>query len=392
MTVMMQTSEPHRAPAMRALTSERYAAFVRSRSAEEGSGYVSFLQCPSWAVVKEGWKSEYLGWFDGEGRQEGAALVLYRQLPGVRRYFAYIPEGPVMDWAAPDLGERLGLLLDHLWGAGAFAVRMGPPLAYRTWTAGTLKGAVGAGHRVGDVLPDLVDPLGASVADRLRAGGWQRCGEDGQGGGDAQPRYLFEVPLAGRSLDDLWSGLNQEWRRNIKKATKAEVETAIGDASCLSDFHALLRLTEQRDGFRLGRSEEYFGRQYQALNEEEPGRMRLYLARYQDEILAAHTVINLGRRAWYLTGASADHRREVRPSNALQWRIIRDVHAAGAAVYDMRGVPDTLDPQDRAFGLMRWKLGIGGQVAWTLGEWELPLQGTVNRTLHRAMQAYLSRR
>lgn len=58
----------------------------------------------------------------------------------------------------------------------------------------------------------------------------------------------------------------------------------------------------------------------------------------------------------------------------------------------MRGVPDVLDPQERPFGLMRWKLGTGGQVVETLGEWELALEGAVNKTLHRAMQRYLARR
>ncbi|MFK4547178.1 lipid II:glycine glycyltransferase (peptidoglycan interpeptide bridge formation enzyme) [Streptomyces tendae] len=391
MTAMVQTPQPHRALELQPMPRERYADYVRVCSVQNGGGQVSFLQCPSWAEVKEGWKPEYLGWFDGAGNQEGAALVLYRQMPGVRRYFAYIPEGPVLDWAAPGLGVRLELLLDHLRDTGAFAVRMGPPLSYRKWSASTLKNAVAPGRRLGDVLPDVVDPLGAAVADRLREAGWRRCGEDGQGAGDAQPRHLFEIPLDGRTLEDVWSGMNQEWRRNIKRATRSDVATAIGDDSCLPDFFALLQQTEKRDGFRLGRSLEYFQRQHQALNAEEPGRMRLYLARHEGEVLAAHTLITLGRRAWYLTGASADNRREVRPSNALQWRMIRDAHARGVATYDMRGVPDTLDPEVRAFGLMRWKLGTGGRVAETLGEWEVPLQGAVNKTLHRAMQAYLTR-
>ncbi|MFF7642901.1 peptidoglycan bridge formation glycyltransferase FemA/FemB family protein [Streptomyces canus] len=355
------------------------------------AGQVSFLQYPSWGAVKAGWKAERLGWFDAAGRQWGAAQVLYRQLPGTRRYFAYLPEGPVVDWAAPRLPQLLQPLLEHLRSAGAFAVRMGPPLPYRRWSAEKLKASVGAGRRVGDVLPDLVDPVGAAVADRLREAGWQRCGEEGSPA-DAQPRYLFEVPLAGRSLDDLWAGMNQEWRRNIKKAAKAGVEPCVGSADYLPDFYRLLQLTERRDGFRLGRSLDYFRGQYRELNAEEPGRMRLYVAWHGGEVLAAHTMIVAGRRTWYQTGASADHRRDVRPSNALQWRMLRDAHALGAAVYDMRGVPDTLDPQERAFGLMRWKLGTGGQVVETLGEWELPLDGAVNKTLHRAMQTYLTRR
>jgi len=103
-------------------------------------------------------------------------------------------------------------------------------------------------------------------------------------------------------------------------------------------------------------------------------------------------MITVGRRAWYQTGASADHRREVRPSNALQWRMLLDAHALGADVYDMRGVPSTLDPGERTYGLLRWKLGTGGQVVETLGEWEMPLTGSANHALYRAFQAYLNRR
>ncbi|MEV6007626.1 peptidoglycan bridge formation glycyltransferase FemA/FemB family protein [Streptomyces sp. NPDC051976] len=374
---------------LRVLPAEVHAALLRA----PGPYTASFLQTPAWARVKAGWQAQSLGWVDARERLVGSALVLFRQLPGVRRSFAYLPEGPLVDWADPQLDRWLEPLLDHLRGTGAFAVRMGPPLAYRRWTARTLKDAAGPGRRVADVLPDLVEPLGAAVSDRLRDAGWRRCGEDGQGG-DAQPRLVFEVPLAGRSLDDLWTGLNQEWRRNIKKAAKSRVYTRIEGPEALPAFHNLLRITERRDGFDLGRSLEYYQRQYAELNAEAPGRMRLYTARHEGEMLAAHTLLTApdGNRVWYQTGASADHRREVRPSNALQWRMLCDAQSMGAAVYDMRGVTDDLDPAARAHGLLRWKLGTGGDAVETLGEWELPLHGAVNKTLHRAMHAYLTHR
>ncbi len=170
-----------------------------------------------------------------------------------------------------------------------------------------------------DVLPQEVDPVAATVAERLRGRGWQRCGGHGSTeDDDAQPRYVFRVPLAGRTVDDLWAGLNQEWRRNIRKAHRCEVETVVGGAEDLPEFYRLLGITEERDSFRLGRSLAYYQRQYEALNSEQPGRMKLYLARHQREVLAAHTMITVGRQIWYQTGASADHRRKVRPSNALQ--------------------------------------------------------------------------
>ena len=367
------------------LTADEHRAHLATR-ADAG-----FLQHPSWAAVKEGWSSERLGWCDDSGALSGCALVLYRQFPGTRKYFAYLPEGPVADWADPGMDRWLRPLLAHLRAAGAFAVRIGPSPAYRRWDGARLKAATGPCRTVGDVLASEVDPLGAAVADRLRARGWRRCGGDGDDA-DAQPRYVFRVPLAGRTTDDLWSGLNQEWRRNVRRARKAGVRIVTGSAAELPEFHRLLRITEERDGFRLGRSLAYYQRQYAALNAEAPGRMKLCLAVHEGEILAAHTMISTGRRVWYQTGASADHRREVRPSNALQWRMMCDARDAGAEVYDMRGVSSTLDPDDRPFGLLRWKFGTGGQVVETLGEWETSVGGAANKTLYRAFQAYLAHR
>ncbi|MGW4163976.1 lipid II:glycine glycyltransferase FemX [Streptomyces sp. NPDC004788] len=391
MSALLMTPAPARTTLrLGPVTPEAYRAFLAARST--GPDGPSFLQLPAWAGVKEGWSHQLIGWGEESGALSGVALVLLRSFPGTRKYFAYLPEGPVADWADPDLDGWLDPLLRHLRAAGAFAVRMGPAPSYRRWTAATLKAHTGPGRRLADVLATEVDPLGSAVAERLRARGWKRCGGESEDGADAQPRLVFQVPLTGRSSDDLWSGLNQEWRRNIRKARKSGVEVVVGSAADLPEFHRLLRITEERDGFRLGRSLAYYERQYAVLNAEQPGRMKLYLARHEGEVLAAHTMITVGRRVWYQTGASADHRREVRPSNALQWRMLLDAHAQGADVYDLRGVPSTLDPDDRAHGLLRWKLGTGGQVVETLGEWEIPLPGTTNHTLYRAFQAYLARR
>ncbi|MFJ3826691.1 MULTISPECIES: lipid II:glycine glycyltransferase FemX [unclassified Streptomyces] len=379
-----QDRDQDRGLRVRTLSMSEYQAFLSRH------GGASFLQYPSWARVKDLWRSERVGWHYPDGEIQGAGLVLYRQFPGTRKYFAYLPEGPVADWSDPHIDRWLTPLMRHLRTSGAFAVRIGPTPAYRRWDAATAKSGAGPGRQISDVLATEVDPVGAALADRLRTRGWTRCG--GEDDGDAQPRHVFRVPLAGRTLDDVWAGLNQEWRRNVRKAEKAGVQTVIGTFADLPEFYRLLRITEERDGFRLGRSLAYYEQQYKVLNEEEPGRMRLYLGVHQGEILAAHTMITAGKRVWYQTGASADHRREVRPSNALQWRMMSDAHALGAEEYDMRGVPSTLDPSARSYGLLRWKLGTGGQVVETLGEWETAMDGVANTALYKAFQAYLARR
>ncbi|MEU1282472.1 peptidoglycan bridge formation glycyltransferase FemA/FemB family protein [Streptomyces sp. NPDC005805] len=390
MSALLLPADRGRDTVLAPVTADAYRAFLASPAGQALAP--GFLQCPSWGQVKEGWRPLLFGWGPRPeaGELTGAALVLMRRLPGTRKFFAYLPEGPVADWADPGIDAWLNPLLRQLASAGAFAVRIGPAPAHRVWDAARLKAATGPGRRITDVLAREVDPVGSVVAERLRARGWHRCG--GEEDGDAQPRFVFRVPLAGRTPDELWAGLNQEWRRNVRRARREGVETVVGSAADLPEFHRLLGITETRDGFRLGRSLAYYQRQYAALNAEEPGRMTLYLARHRGEILAAHTMVRVGRRVWYQTGASADHRREVRPSNLLQWRMLQDAHALGADVYDMRGVPSTLDPEERAHGLLRWKLGTGGEVVETSGEWERPLDGTANHALYRAFQAYLARR
>jgi len=68
--------------------------------------------------------------------------------------------------------------------------------------------------------------------------------------------------------------------------------------------------------------------------------------------------------------------------------MMTDAHALGAAVYDFRGITDTLDEGDHLVGLLRFKAGAGGEAAEYLGEWDFP----VNRLLHKALQVYMARR
>ena len=60
-----------------------------------------------------------MGWFDGQDLV-GVALVLYRQVPRVKRFLAYIPEGPVLPWerVVEDLEGWLTPLLEHTKSRG----------------------------------------------------------------------------------------------------------------------------------------------------------------------------------------------------------------------------------------------------------------------------------
>jgi lipid II:glycine glycyltransferase (peptidoglycan interpeptide bridge formation enzyme) len=352
------------------------------------------MQVPAWADVKSEWRSESLGWYDTYGKLVGVGLVLYRQLPKVKRYLAYLPEGPVINWYAPNLDDWLRPMLDHLKSQGAFSVKMGPPVVIRRWDAKAIKAGIQNPEikRLRDIEATFLEPRAFEVADRLRRMGWQQGEDGGAGFGDVQPRYVFQIPLKGRSLEEIHQDFNQLWRRNIKKAEKAGVEVVRGGYEDLPLWQQLYEVTAERDRFRP-RPLGYFQQMWQALNAEtaargEEPRMRLYFARHEGEAVAAATMLIVGGHVWYSYGASVNHKREVRPSNAMQWQMLRDAHALGAHVYDLRGIGDSLDDSDHLFGLIQFKVGTGGEAAEYLGEWDFPL----NKLLHKALDIYMSRR
>src|SRR6476620_2025669 len=174
----MGTHQPEERPTMsltlRTISREQHLAYIQSLPA------ASHMQVPAWADVKAEWRSENLGWFDGNGQLVGAGLVLYRQLPKIKRYLAYLPEGPVINWFAPNLDEWLQPMRAHLKQQGAFTVKMGPPVVIRRWDAAAIKTGISDSDikRLRDVEATVIEPRAFEVAERLRRMGWQQ-GEDG---------------------------------------------------------------------------------------------------------------------------------------------------------------------------------------------------------------------
>ena len=371
---------------VRKISDDDHLEFIRGRRS------ASFLQTPAWGRVKSEWRRESLGWFLGD-ELVGVGLVLYRQLPRVKRYLAYLPEGPVLDWDDDDLAAWLTPMAAHLKKQGAFGVRMGPPVVTRRWDTATVKEGIADDgvRRLGDLAPTERDHTGARVVSQLHELGWRPQSVEG-GFAAGQPQYVFQVPLAGRTEADVLAGMNQLWRRNIKKAAKEAVvvtaSTSTDEAlAALPAFHDLYVHTAERDHF-TPRPLAYFRTMVEALGAEEPDRIRLYAAHHEDTLVAATIAIRVGAHAWYSYGASSTEKREVRGSNAVQWEMIRDAIAAGADVYDLRGITDTLASDDPHLGLIQFKVGTGGEAVEYVGEWDLPL----NRALYKAFDVYMGRR
>ena len=379
---------------MRPISDEQHREFLAAQP------WASFLQTPAWGPLKLEWRRESIGFWDGD-RLAGAGLVLHRPIPRLDRYtLAYLPEGPVIDWSVPDLRTWLDPMTAYLRDNGAFGVRMGPPVVTRRWSAAQVKEGLADPEvrRLGDLPPTHRDPVGERVAAQLGDLGW-RSQNSADGFGVGQPQYNFEIPLVrdGERLgeEDVLRGMNQQWRRNIKKADKAGVEVTTTDASSPADavvadverFHTLYVETAHRDGF-TPRPLDYFRRMFTAMSAEDPDRIRLFFASHEGELAAATIMVRVGLHTWYSYGASSTAKREVRGSNAVQWAMLQRAIAMGAEVYDLRGITPTLDADDAHVGLVQFKVGTGGEAVEYVGEWDLPLR----KALYTAFDLYMRRR
>ena len=351
----------------------------------------SFLQLPCWAEVKSGWKSKSVGWFD-ERKLVCVGLILIRNIPKTKWSLFYLPEGPVLD---PDYAKNvvdwLTPLRDFAKESDAFNLKLGPQVTINTWSAATIKSAISDNvyRQFKDVEPDRVNPFGHEIGTKLRNLGGKQIETDGEGFGDVQPRFVFAIDVEGKTDEELLATFSQEWRRNIKKAEKSEVKVRQANFSDLETFHTLYKETAKRDKF-TPRPLNYFKQMWKSLNENSNNlaEMRLYIAEQENICHAACLWVRVGKHVWYTYGASSTSGRELRPSNAIQWQMMRDARDAGAGIYDMRGIAATLNEKSPLFGLLRFKIGTGGKVIQYVGEWDFVLKPLI----YKAFRVALARR
>lgn len=377
---------------VRPIATSEHQAFI---AAQKRSAEVSFLQLPQWAQVKSAWSSESLGFFAGQELQ-GVALVLYRQVPHLKSYLAYLPEGPVLNWEgiasdaerAQQVAAQLQALVTYLKSKHAFAVRIGPTLIHQLWHAKTVKAAIADPDvaLLAQVPADYVNPDAEALAQILRSQGWLAPASDEAHFSAGQPMYHYQLALTGKSEEDVLKGMNQLWRRNIRKAAKVGVQVRRGGRDDLKIFYQLYVETAARDGF-TGRPESYFTTMWDALNAQSDV-MRLYIAEYEGTPIAAATLVHVNAHAWYSYGASSTAHRDVRGSNAMQWQMIKDSLALEAATYDLRGITQGLAADDPEIGLIQFKAGTGGDATSYIGEWDFP----IHKLLYKLFQARMRRR
>lgn len=371
---------------------------VKTISASEHLDYiasqssVSFLQTPAWGKTKTpGWSYESLGWFNND-QLVGVGLVLFRKVPKLNKFLAYLPEGPDVDWTnAQNVEAALQALRTFAKSRNVFQIKIGPHAWTKRWSAETLKDAIAndSAQSIGQLSPSSTSQTGLALAKQFRELGWKQPAAEESGFGDYQPRYVFQLDIDNKTEDEIFEGFNQLWRRNIRKSEKEGVTVRLGSRDDLEMFHACYVETAARDQFRP-RPLSYFYAMWDAMKAEDDRRINLFIAQHPDHqgAIAATTLTQVGNHAWYSYGASTTAARDLRPSNAIQWAMIKHSLSQGAATYDMRGISDTLSSDNHLFGLIQFKLGTGGYAQEYVGEWDY----NISPMLAQAFSIYMARR
>ncbi len=309
------------------------------------------LQTSAWASLKAAF-----GWTAGrvllrtipssDAPILAGASVLFRRLPWGQT-LAYVPKGPVVDWAATDQARALLTMLLELC---------------RKRRAAVLK-----------IEPEL--PVSAEFAAQLTGYGFQPSPQR------IQPLSTIHIDLAADE-EAILAAMKPKWRYNIRLAERKGVSVRPGTLDDLPAIQELLAVTGARDGFGV-HSADYYRRATGLFGPA--GQMAWLLAEQAGALLAAVAVFALGRQAWYMWGASADEGRNLMPNHALQWAAMRWAKARGCVRYDLWGIPDEVGETPEAYaepeswgqgglwGVYRFKQGFGGQVVRYTGAWDWPV-------------------
>jgi lipid II:glycine glycyltransferase (peptidoglycan interpeptide bridge formation enzyme) len=263
-----------------------------------------------------------------EGQIIGGAQILARRLP-VTGYIGYISKGPVVNAGYPSATHRI---LDEIGRLARkhriFVLAIQPPAAE----------------------PLYLDPL---------------CKED------YQPSSFYIIPPCTVVIDltqpdeVILGAMKRTTRQNIRAAQSRGVTVREGTAEDLPAFCHLKQLTESRSEF-VHYDQCYYEEAWRQFSPTE--NIKLWLAYYQDELLAGLMAIYFGQWVVYAWAGSTRLYPEKRPNDLLFWHAMQWGKQHGYRYCDLGGISpivadalqhDQEPPDCKEKGIARYKMGFG---------------------------------
>lgn len=170
--------------------------------------------------------------------------------------------------------------------------------------------------------------------------------------------------------ESLFMNLRKTTRNLIRRAEKEGVviERSVNPIADVEHFITLHDETRKRHGF-TPYSNSFFRAQVKHFTPRDEA--IVYLARYQDEVIAASVHMQFGGETSYHHGASTHRFSKIPASYLLQWTAIRDAIARGDGIYSFWGIAplseegdgrQVADKKHPFAGVTLFKTGFGGEL------------------------------
>ena len=302
-----------------------------------------FLQSWPWGEFQKslGRKIWHLGFF--ESRNLLASTSVVQHILPLGKSYLYCPRGPIVNDQIPMakfqtvFRELVNNIVSRAQKQGSMFIKLEPPLEKPSQS----------------VFNEITKDYEISQVDFV------------------QPQDSWYLDL-GKSEEELLQNMHHKARYNIRLAERKGVTVRLvkGDED-FEKFWQLNLATSRRDHFRT-HSRNYYYQMFKTLADSDF--LKLFLAEYNNKVLAVNFVIFFGDSATYIHGASSDQYRNVMAPHLLQWRQIQAAKKRGYKYYDFWGVaPDKTDDNHPWAGITRFKKSFGGQSIAYVGAYDLIL-------------------
>jgi lipid II:glycine glycyltransferase (peptidoglycan interpeptide bridge formation enzyme) len=317
-----------------------------------------FMQSRSWGDFQRlsGWQTHYLLWRD-KSVVRAVALLLSRKLPLHAGRVFYAPRGPVLDFADTATAAFVETdLKKFLAEQKAIFLRTDPYID----SADTLPGRL--------LLP-------GSVPVTRDWSYWNA------------PKLVLWLKLAGEE-EEIFKRMTATCRNEVRRGYRSGVEFTNSTTDGLEDFFRLMTVTGQHKGIAV-HDLDYYRRLFAQVNTS--AEVRLFLGRFESNVITAGVSLRYGKKAWLLYAASSPDSYKLRANRTLQWEMIKWAHAAGCERYDFRGTAtnDPPSPEDPGYGVYEFKKSFGPEYVRLAGYYDLVQRPVLYRMFRYAEEKLL---
>jgi len=170
---------------------------------------------------------------------------------------------------------------------------------------------------------------------------------------------------------ELIQAMRKTTRYSIRKAENLGVEIEIShDLSSLKDFWEVYKATYERQHF-IPFNQYYLETEFKNFAVDD--QVRVFLGKYNGEVIAAAIVIYYNGSGYYHHGASNQKYSYIPASYLVQWRAIQEARRRGFNKYNFWGISPDDKPKHPWAGLSLFKKGFGGYAEAYVHAKDLPI-------------------